>query len=86
MDFCDSVGLTALEEILVGAIHHRTVIESLTHVAGGRLDIVLATFLIMFLILIPYFAFRNLADVLGPGVVARLFFTDPVPRSIPPRP
>ena len=78
--------LTALEEILVGAIHHRTVIESLTHVAGGRLDIVLATFLIMFLILIPYFAFRNLADVLGPGVVARLFFTDPVPRSIPPRP
>jgi hypothetical protein len=78
--------LTTLEEILVGAIHHRTVIESLTHVAGDRLDMVLATFLIMFLILVPYFAFRNLAEVLGPGVLARLFFTDPVPRPFPPSP
>jgi hypothetical protein len=72
--------LTTLEEILVGAVHHRTVKESLTHVAGDRLDMVLATFLIMFLILVPYFAFRNLAEVLGPGVLARLFFTDPVRR------
>ena len=71
--------LTTLEEILVGALHHRTIKESLTHVAGDRLDIVLATFLIMFLILVPYFAFRNLAEVLGPGVLPRLFFTDPVP-------
>ena len=47
---------------------------------------VLATFLIMFLILVPYFAFRNVAEVLGPGVLPRLFFTDPVPRAFPPRP
>ena len=77
--------LTTLEEILVGALHHRTINESLTHVAGDRLEIVLATFLIMFLILVPYFAFRNLAEVLGPGVLPRLFFTDPVrPSFLPP--
>jgi hypothetical protein len=78
--------LTTLEEILVGALHHRTIKESLTHVAGDRLDLVLATFLIMFLILVPYFAFRNLAEVLGPGVLPRLFFTDPVLRPFPPSP
>lgn len=78
--------LTTLEEILVGAIHHRMVRESLTHVAGDRLDMVLATFLIMFLILVPYFAFRNLGEVLGPGVLARLFFTDPVRSPFPPQP
>jgi hypothetical protein len=78
--------LTTLEEILVGALHHRTVSESLTHVAGDRLDIVLATFLIMFLILVPYFAFRNLAEVLGRGVLTRLFFTDPGRRPLPPPP
>ena len=76
--------LTTLEEILVGALHHRTVKESLTHVAGDRLDMVLATFLVMFLILVPYFAFRNLAEVLGPGVLPRLFFTDPVRPAFPP--
>ena len=78
--------LTTLEEMLVGAFHHRTVTTSLTHVAGDRLDMVLATFLIMFLILVPYFAFRNLAEVLGPGVLVRLFFTDPVRRPFPPLP
>jgi hypothetical protein len=76
--------LTTLEEILVGALHDRTIKESLTHVAGDRLDIVLATFLIMFLILVPYFAFRNLGEVLGPGVLPRLFFTDRVHPAFPP--
>ncbi len=78
--------LTALEEILVGALHHRTIKELLTHVAGDRLDMVLATFLMMFLILIPYFAFRNLAEVLGPGVLPRLFFTDRAHRPFSPPP
>jgi hypothetical protein len=78
--------LTTLEEILVGALHHRTIKESLTHVAGDRLEIVLATFLIMFLILVPYFAFRNLAEVLGPGVLPRLFFTDRARPAFPPTP
>ncbi len=76
--------LTTLEEILVGALHHRTIKESLAHVAGDRLEIVLATFLIMFLILVPYFAFRNLAEVLGPGVLPRLFFTDRAHPAFPP--
>ena len=78
--------LTTLEEILVGALHHRTFKESLTHVAGDRLDMVLATFLRIFLILVPCFAFRTLAEVLGPGVLPRLFFTDPVRRPFPPPP
>ena len=59
----------------------RSIIErswkSLAHVAGNPLDIVLTTFSIMFLILVPYFAFRKPYRVLGPGVLARLFFTRP---------
>ena len=37
-------------------------------------------------ILVPYFAFRNLAEVLGPGVLPRLFFTDRVRPAFPPTP
>lgn len=59
--------LTVIEEIVVGAIHGRTIGASLAEFAGGTLPEILASCLIMLLILIPYLAFRELDEVLGEG-------------------
>ncbi len=68
------VVLTFIEEIVVGAIHGRTVLESISGIAGGTLHQMVATILIIFLILIPYFAFRSLGDIVGDRILVRLFF------------
>jgi hypothetical protein len=68
------VVLTFIEEIVVGAIHGRTVLDSISEIAGGTLQQMVATILIVFLILIPYFAFRSLGEIVGDTTLARLFF------------
>jgi hypothetical protein len=68
--------LTTIEELLVGAIHGRTMSESLTHVVGPSLYVGLATCLVMFLILVPYCAFKSLGEVLGDQYLVRLFFVE----------
>jgi hypothetical protein len=47
------VVLTFLEEIIVGAIHGRTVWEPIDEIAGGTFQHVAATIFIIFLILFP---------------------------------
>ena len=44
--------------------------------AGAHLYQILTTTWLMFLILLPYFAFRQLAGVLGEGRLSRLFFVN----------
>jgi hypothetical protein len=66
--------LTYIEEILAGAIHGRTFLDSISEVAGGTLSQIVATALIMFLILVPYFAFRALGEIIGDKILVRLFF------------
>ena len=66
--------LTTIEEVIVGLIHGRTLAESLTHVVGPTFFIGIATCLVMFLILVPYCAFRTLGAVLGDSYLIRLFF------------
>src|ERR1700737_3005463 len=66
--------LTLIEEIVVGAIHGRTVLDSISGIAGGTFHQVVATILIIFLIFIPYFAFRSLGDIVGDKILVRLFF------------
>lgn len=68
--------LDAAEEVLVGLIHKRTLLDSLAHVAGPTPLQIAATCLIMLLILVPYFAFQNLGEVLGGRTLARLFLVD----------
>jgi hypothetical protein len=68
------VVLTFLEEIIVGAIHGRTVLESIDEIAGGTFQQVAATIFIIFLILFPYFAFRSLGNIVGDRILVRLFF------------
>jgi hypothetical protein len=66
--------LNALEEITVGIMHHRTVADSITGIGGGTLDQLIATSIVALLVLIPFFAFRALGEVLGEHNLARVFF------------
>jgi cytochrome bd-type quinol oxidase subunit 2 len=66
--------LTFIEEIVVGTIHGRTVPDSISGIAGGTLQQMVATILIIFLILVPYFAFRSLGEIVGDKTLVRLFF------------
>ena len=66
--------LNALEEIGVGLVHHRAIAESLAEFGGGTLDQLIATSVVGLLILIPFFAFRSLGEVVGERNLVRLFF------------
>jgi len=66
--------LTVLEELIVGYLHHRAFADSIAEIGGGTLHQAIATSIILLLILIPFFAFRSLAEVVGARVLFRLFF------------
>jgi hypothetical protein len=68
--------LTIIEEAVVGLIHHRSIAASLGDLFGARLEETLAGYLIMLLVLIPFFAFRVLSEALGEGRLERMFFVD----------
>jgi hypothetical protein len=79
--------LTTFEELFVGLLHHRPVVDSLAHVAGSTFLQVLSVCFILFLILIPYSAFASLGEVLGEREVVRLFFISRSPdHSVRERP
>ena len=66
--------LNALEEIVVGLIHHRTIGDSMADFGGGTLDQLIAQSFIGFLILVPFFAFRTLGEVVGERNLVQVFF------------
>lgn len=66
--------LNVLEELIVGYLHHRTFADSIAELGGGTVHQAIATLIILLLILIPFFAFRSMADVIGGRVLLRLFF------------
>ena len=66
------VVLSVAEEAIVGLIHGRTIRESLGEIADGYLPQALAIGLLMMLILIPYFAFREISARLGEGNLMKL--------------
>jgi hypothetical protein len=68
--------LTIIEEVIVGLIHHRPIADSFGDLFGTRLEETLAGYLIMLLVLIPFFAFRVLSEALGEGRLERMFFVD----------
>jgi len=68
--------LTSIEEIVVGSVRHRPLLDSLTHVVGPTVFEGIAVCLVLFLILLPYSAFVCLSDVLGERETVRLFFVD----------
>ena len=70
------VALSTVEEIIVGAIHHRALADSLAHVVGPTVFAGVSVCLVLFLILVPYSAFICLADAFGEEETRRLFFVD----------
>lgn len=77
------VVLTVLEEVIVGLFHHATVDASLEELFGRRLEETLAGIVIMLLVLIPLFAFRELGAFLGKGQLPRIFFGHRDPDALP---
>jgi len=65
--------LNILEEVAVGLIHHRAVVDSVSGVGGGTLQQLVATSFIIFLVLVPFFAFRSLGEVVGEQNLVRVF-------------
>lgn len=66
------MALTVVEEMIVGYFHGKAAREILSEIAGGTLPQAFAVSLILFLILIPYFAFKGIAARLGEGELLRL--------------
>ena len=50
------------------------VADSIAEIGGGTLDQLIATSIIVFLIFIPFFAFRSLGEVVGERNLVRMFF------------
>jgi hypothetical protein len=69
--------LTIVEELIVGHFHGRASREVLSEIAGGSLQQAFAVALLLFLILIPYFAFREIAARLGEGKLSKLLTERP---------
>ena len=67
--------LNALEEIVVGLIHHRAISDSMAEFGGGTLDQLIAASFIGFLILVPFFAFRTLGELVGERNLKQVFFS-----------
>jgi hypothetical protein len=73
--------LTIIEEVVVGLFHHQSIAASLGDLVGSRLEETLAGYLIMLLVLIPYFAFRVLDEALGQDRLVRMFFVEREPMK-----
>jgi hypothetical protein len=67
------LALNAIEEVLVGMLHHRGVADSIRAIAGGTYDQLIAASIVMMLILVPFFAFRSLGEVVGEDNLIRVF-------------
>ena len=66
--------LSAVEDVVAGLIHDRRVADSLAEMGGGTPSQMLATVFVMFLILVPFFAFRVLGETVGDRNLVRVFF------------
>jgi len=65
--------LNAVEETIIGLVHHRPLADSILAVGGGTLDQLVGASIVMVLILIPFFAFRSLGEVVGEENLVRIF-------------
>lgn len=66
------IGLSVVEEAIIGLIHRRTIGASLIELGRGRLETIMAMSLLLWLILIPYFAYKEVDMALGEGKLRQL--------------
>lgn len=68
------VALSIVEEALLALIHGRGVLPAIRGMGGGNGLEMLASILLLWVILLPYFAMRLIGEVLGKGELRRMFF------------
>jgi hypothetical protein len=64
----------AIEEIVIGVLHGKTLSGSIPDLGGGTLQGMFMIALIMFVVLIPFFAFRELEQAIGAQEFRSLLF------------
>ncbi len=57
--------MSIVEEMVVGHFHGRSLVETLSEIAGGSRPQLFASALLLFLVLLPYLAFRRIAQDVG---------------------
>lgn len=75
------VALSIAEEVITGLFHGRSGLESIGTMADGYAPQAFATSLLMLLILMPYFAFREISTRLGDGVLLGLLIQRDKPKA-----
>ncbi|MBV8807837.1 MAG: hypothetical protein JO033_04110 [Acidobacteriaceae bacterium] len=63
-----------LEEVAVGLYHGHSFHESIADLGGGTWSGILSLTAILFVVLIPFFAFAELGELIGEGKLGQLFF------------
>jgi hypothetical protein len=76
-------GFKILEVGIVGLFHHRPFAESITEIGGGTLKGIICVTLIMFVVLIPFFAYGEMRRVLGQDRLRQLFFHQRTAEGLP---
>jgi hypothetical protein len=66
------IGLSVVEEVIIGLLHDRSAADTLVGLGHGRLGEIMAASLLLFLVLIPYFAYREIDSMLGEGTLLEM--------------
>ena len=61
------IGFHIVERVIGGVLHGRSVAQSFPDIGGGSLNRILSLGATVFVALIPFFAFREISRVIGPG-------------------
>jgi hypothetical protein len=67
-------GFHVAERMIVGMIRGKTFAESFSAIGSGRLEAIFSVGALMFVMLIPFFAFRELGRVIGEEKLRALFY------------
>jgi hypothetical protein len=71
------VVLSLIEQFAEGFFHGHSMASGIAELTGNSVGKILAQSLILFLVLFPYVALRQLGAVMGPGRLKQLFLTSP---------
>ncbi len=68
------IALSVVEDAIVGVIHAQSIRDTLGELVHGRLAEIMVTSLLLFVILIPYFAYREFDTMLGEGKLLEMLW------------
>lgn len=73
------IAFHAIEEVLAGMWHGKTVAETIAASSGGRLEEIFVVGVIMFVVLMPFFALREIGRDIGDDKLFEQFFVRRTP-------